>query len=122
MADSIVATQTRLPQFLENVVMLHLRRLGVTFGYWISSNGYEVDFVTQSKDDQLEAIQVSYDISTGGVTLERELRALHAARTELHVQNLKLVTMRQVSPEIRNMIPPEVKVQCLLEFLGVWKG
>lgn len=77
--------------------------------------------MTQTKDEQLEAIQVSYDISSGGVTLERELRALYAARTELNVQNLKLVTMELVSPELKKLIPAEIKIQSLLEFLEVWK-
>ena len=69
-------------KFLENQVYLDLRRQGKKIFYYRTSDGYEVDFVTQDQHGKHEIIQVVWD-ADDPATLQREERALHQAENEL---------------------------------------
>lgn len=69
-------------KLLENQVYLDLRRAGKKIFYYQTSDGYEIDFVTQDKRGHYEIIQAVWD-STDPVTLAREERALRQAESEL---------------------------------------
>lgn len=71
-----------LGKLLENQVYLDLRRQGKTIFYYHTSDGYEIDFITQDKQGNYEMIQVAWDASDP-TTLEREERALRQAEKEL---------------------------------------
>ncbi len=69
-------------KFLENQVYLDLRRQKKKIFYYHTSDGYEIDFVTQDIQGRYELLQVVWDASDPK-TLERELRALDQAKKEL---------------------------------------
>ena len=71
-----------LGKLLENQVYLDLRREGKKIFYYHTSDGYEVDFITQDTQGKYEMIQVVWD-TNDPKTLEREMRALHQAEQEL---------------------------------------
>jgi uncharacterized protein len=71
-----------LGKLLENQVYLDLRRQRKKIFYYRTSDGYEVDFITQDKQGKYEIIQVVWDINDQK-TLERETRALRQAEQEL---------------------------------------
>jgi predicted AAA+ superfamily ATPase len=69
-------------KFLENQVYLDLRRQGKKAFYYLTSDGYEIDFITQDPQGKYEMIQVVWE-SDDRTTLEREERALRQAEKEL---------------------------------------
>lgn len=69
---------------LENLIYLDLRRRGDTIYYYITQEGYEVDFLVKTRLGELKLYQVAFDIESSE-TLEREMRALRAAEKELGV-------------------------------------
>ena len=69
-------------KLLENLVYLDLRRQGKKIFYYLTADGYEVDFVTQDLQGKYEMIQVVWDMSDLQ-TMEREERALRQAEKEL---------------------------------------
>lgn len=71
-----------LGKLLENQVYLDLRREGKKIFYYRTSDGYEVDFITQDSQGKYEMIQVVWD-TNDRETLERETRALRQAEQEL---------------------------------------
>lgn len=71
-----------LGKLLENQFYLDLRRQGKKIFYYQTSDGYEIDFVTQDQQGKYELIQVVWE-TDDPLTLEREERALHQAETEL---------------------------------------
>jgi predicted AAA+ superfamily ATPase len=71
-----------LGKLLENQVYLDLRREGKKIFYYHTSDGYEIDFITQDSQGKYEMIQVVWDINERD-TLERETRALRQAEQEL---------------------------------------
>lgn len=71
-----------LGKLLENQVYLDLRRQGKKIFYHMTSDGYEIDFITQDSQGKYEMIQVVWDIEDPK-TLEREKRALYQAQQEL---------------------------------------
>ena len=73
---------TNQGKFLENQVYLDLRRQGKKIFYHLTSDGYEVDFITQDSQGNYEMIQVVWDMDDPR-TLEREERALRQAEKEL---------------------------------------
>ena len=52
--------------------------------YYKTSDGYEIDFVTQDLEGQYEMIQVVWDASAES-TFERETRAIKQAEAELGI-------------------------------------
>jgi len=71
-----------LGKLLENQVYLDLRREGRKIFYYHTSDGYEVDFVTQDAEGNYEMIQIVWD-ANDPKTLEREKQALQQAGKEL---------------------------------------
>lgn len=71
-----------LGKLLENQVYLDLRRQGKKIFYYITSDGYEVDFVTLDKQGKYELIQVVWEFDDP-LTRQREERALQQAESEL---------------------------------------
>ena len=71
-----------LGKFLENQVYLDLRRQGKKIFYHQTSDGYEIDFITQDSQGKHEMIQVVWEADSPA-TLEREERALLQAEKEL---------------------------------------
>lgn len=72
-------------KLLENQVYLDLRRQKKEVFYYITSDGYEVDFITKDQSGQFEMIQVVWDQSDS-TTYERETRALKSAEIELGIK------------------------------------
>ncbi len=66
----------------ENQIYLDLRRQGKKIFYYRTSDGYEIDFVTQDRQGEYEIIQVVWE-ADDPLTLEREERALRQAEEEL---------------------------------------
>lgn len=91
---------------LENHVCNELLRRGYEVFYWHSQKGYEVDFIAMKKNHDSIAIQVCMDISRSD-TLERELRSLHAAKWELEIEQLLIVTGEEPKEEdlLKTSIP-----------------
>lgn len=71
-----------LGKLLENQVYLDLRREGKKIFYYQTSDGYEIDFITQDRSGNYEMLQVVWDMDDQK-TLERETRALRQAEQEL---------------------------------------
>lgn len=69
----------------ENQIYLDLRRKGKKIRYYLTEDGYEVDFVVEDLDGSFELIQVVWDISDKK-TLDREKRALLQAEKELGIK------------------------------------
>lgn len=80
-----------LGRLFENLVYLDLRRLGYKIHYYLTSDRYEVDFLVQTPKGEKKLIQVAWDVTSKG-TLEREQRALDAAKKELNVEG-ELITL-----------------------------
>lgn len=69
-------------KLLENQIYLDLRRQKKEIFYYLTSEGYEVDFITKDWEGHYEMIQVVWD-QKDPKTLEREERALKSAEKEL---------------------------------------
>ena len=71
-------------KLLENQVYLDLRRQRKEIFYYVTSEGYEIDFIAKDREGSSEIIQVVWD-QKDSQTLEREQRALHSAEKELGI-------------------------------------
>ena len=69
-------------KLLENQIYLDLRRNGRKVFYYQTSDGYEIDFITQDVKGKYDMIQVVWD-ANDQKAMERETRALHQAEQEL---------------------------------------
>jgi uncharacterized protein len=78
---------------LENVVFVHLKRQNASVYYWNNQNA-EVDFVVQSNNKKLEAIQVCWSVSDKE-TLDRELKGISEAAKELRITKAKILTYEE---------------------------
>ena len=77
---------------LENLVFMHLRRKGFAPGYYVASNGNEVDFVLPGEEgSQRRLIQVCWDFQDPA-TRKREVQGLLSAMKELEVSQGTIVT------------------------------
>jgi hypothetical protein len=81
---------SQLGSLFENQIYLDLRRKGKKVSYYLTQDGYEIDFVVEGLDGSLELIQAVWDISDQK-TLDRENRALLAAEKELGLKG-KIIT------------------------------
>jgi len=80
-----VFSQTdNLGRLFENQVYLDLRRQNEKIFYYRTRSGYEIDFITESKNGKREIIQVVWDMKDKQ-TREREERALQEAEHELNI-------------------------------------
>ncbi len=75
---------------LENVVAVHLKRLGKEFYYYKNDKGHEADFVIPSEKT---VIQVCYEINSGNT--EREAVGLLEAASEMKAKEAFIVTLEQ---------------------------
>lgn len=73
---------SNIGKLLENQVYLDLRREGKKIFYYKTSDGYEIDFITQDRRGNFEIIQVAWETDEPE-TREREKRALAQATKEL---------------------------------------
>lgn len=71
-------------KFFENLIYLDLRRQNKDIFFYQTHDGFEIDFVTQTKQGEMELIQVVWD-KTEPKALAREIRALEAAQKELNL-------------------------------------
>lgn len=69
----------------ENLVYLDLRRKKHEIHYYMTKEGYEVDFFSQDKQGKTHLWQVVWDVSNKE-TLARETRALNAAEKEMGIK------------------------------------
>ena len=79
---------------LELMVQMELVRHKFDTYYWHTKEGYEIDFLLVDKRKPCFAVQVAHSISDKA-TKARELRALSAARRELDLSAVYLVTMHE---------------------------
>lgn len=90
-ATSLDLTEDR-GAILENVVYMHLRRGGHEMGYYISRDGFEVDFVaSRGGRRKPDLIQVCWSMADEA-TRDREMRGLLAAMKELRISRGTIVT------------------------------
>lgn len=73
-----------LGRLFENIIYLDLKRLGYTVDYYLTSEGYEIDFVAKTPRGEKKLFQVAYNIDHPD-TLAREQRALDAGMKELNL-------------------------------------
>jgi predicted AAA+ superfamily ATPase len=85
-----LATSKNLGAVLENLIFLHLKRKYRDIWYYVTADGYEVDFLVRVNGKQ-ELVQVCNDLSSPE-TREREIRALSAAMKELKTKKAMIVT------------------------------
>jgi len=83
-------TNERNGALLENIIAVHLKRLGEEFYYYKGKNGSETDFVIPSKS---AAIQVCYELNYGNK--ERELNGLIEAMTKTNAPTGLILTLEQ---------------------------
>ncbi len=72
-----------LGRLFENIIYLDLRRLNSKISYYLTSEHYEIDFLTQSGQGQKKIFQIAWHTDSPK-TLEREQRALNSAMKELN--------------------------------------
>ena len=95
---------------LENLVFLHLRRIGLSTEYVLTSDGSEVDFITFHQDQtDYKLYQVCYDMSDPK-TFEREVSALRDAGDALGISERYIITWDE-----ENILDGNIKV------VPVWK-
>jgi predicted AAA+ superfamily ATPase len=94
--DKEVLSDKNFGSRLENVVCIELlRRRNYTFNdVYFYKKGYEIDFILAQDGRVKELIQVSADISAVK-TFNRETNALIRGATELHCNNLTLITLNE---------------------------
>lgn len=82
----------------ENLIYLDLRRKNHEIFYYVTKQGYEIDFVSRDPKGKLYIWQIAWDISNKN-TIDREQRALDAAEKELNIAG--------------NLVTPESYIQFL---------
>lgn len=76
-----------LGRLFENVVYLDLRRAGYDVSYYMTAEGYEIDFVAQTGRGEKKLFQVVWEMENQP-TMEREQRALLAGMKELKIDGV----------------------------------
>ncbi|MDZ7369589.1 MAG: ATP-binding protein, partial [candidate division KSB1 bacterium] len=100
---------------LETAVRIELERRTAEAAYVKTAEGYEVDFLAKFPDGRRELIQVCADLEDPD-TLQREIRALEAARSEYPNAELRLITL---TPDIGSGFSKSIRVTAATEwFLG----
>ncbi len=80
-----------LGKLLENLVLIELERQKKETYFYITNNGYEIDFLIKTHTNEFEIIQVSYDLNNEK-TKKREIRAIVEASKELNCTNAIIIT------------------------------
>ncbi len=78
---------------LENLVFLELKKAGYECFSYLGRD-FEVDLVSQNKNQEMELIQVCYELSSP-LTQEREVSALLKASHLFHCDRLKIITRHE---------------------------
>lgn len=86
--------KTKLGQSLETAVFCHLRAISDTVHYYMTEQGWEVDFLLQTPEGQATLYQVSVSLKESD-TYEREVRALAYAMRELGIKSAVIVTLEE---------------------------
>ena len=81
-----------LGRLFENIVFLDLKRFEGVISYYVTNEGYEVDFLVKLPNGKKKLFQVVWDMHDPK-TLEREERALHSAMKELKIEG-EIVTLQ----------------------------
>jgi uncharacterized protein len=71
----------------ENFIYLTFRRLKREVYYYVTKEGFEVDFLTRSLNGAMYLYQIAWDMNDA-LTLAREQRALDAAKAELGLEGV----------------------------------
>jgi predicted AAA+ superfamily ATPase len=82
---NILSSMKNNGRTLENAVFLDLRRKGNKIYYYITAEGYEIDFLACDLEGNLHLYQVAYEMEDEK-TKTREYRALLAAEKELGIK------------------------------------
>ena len=85
---------TKLSQSLETAVFRSLREKSDSIHYYMTQQGWEVDFIVQTPEGQMELYQVSLSIKDKD-TYEREVRALSQAMKEIGIKCGTIVTLEE---------------------------
>jgi uncharacterized protein len=80
-----------LGRLFEDIVYLDLKRLGCKIHYYLTSEGYKIDFLAQTPRGHKKFFQVAWDMQDVN-TIEREERALQAGMKELKIDG-EIVTL-----------------------------
>jgi len=80
----------RMGALLENIVAIHLKRLGRELYYYKGKTGAEADFITPS---ERQVIQVCYELNYGNEG--RELKGLFEAMEEIKANDGLILTLEQ---------------------------
>lgn len=83
--------ESELGRLFENLVYLDLKRMGCKVSYYLTSEGYEIDFIAQMPRGQKKFFQVAWDMNEPK-TAEREERALKAGMKELKIEG-EIITL-----------------------------
>jgi len=81
----LIGSSKNYGHLFENLIFLELKRQGHKIFYYLTSERYEVDFLTIDAKGKKHLYQVVWDISDKH-TMERENRALKIAEKELHLK------------------------------------
>lgn len=80
-----------LGKLLENLVLIELQRQKKETYFYLTSNGYEIDFLVKNNLKEFEIIQVSFDLANEK-TKTREIRAVVEASKELNSNSAIIIT------------------------------
>ncbi len=80
-----------LGRLFENIIFLDLKRLGCEVSYYMTSEGYEIDFIVQTPRGYRKFFQVAWDMQNA-TTIEQEERALQAGIKELKIDG-EIITL-----------------------------
>lgn len=81
-------------RILENIVFLELKRQEEEIYYYRTKNNLEVDFLTRTKSQSKELIQVSWNLEDQA-TKDREIKSLVQAMSELNLSDGTIITNNQ---------------------------
>lgn len=82
----------------ENQIYLDLKRSGKKVSYYLTKEGFEIDFVIENKNGSYELLQAVWN-ADDKETIEREYRALKSAQDELGIKG-RIVTAQDYTMNI----------------------
>lgn len=89
-----VHPDTKLAQTLEVAVFRSLRQISDTIYYYVTQQGWEVDFLLQTPEGRMDLFQVTLSLKDDQ-TRSREVRALSQAMEELSLKKGFIVTLEE---------------------------
>lgn len=89
--SSTLDYESNLGRLFENVIYLDLRRKGCAINYYLTSERHEVDFFIKSPSGKRKLFQVVWNVNDKA-TLDREMRALEAAKKETGLEG-EIITL-----------------------------